>query len=101
MIKSKDEILASITARIGDDTSDDAISLLEDVTDTLEEYERKTNDQTNWEQKYNDNDKMWREKYKERFLSDAETGKESSEDFGDNESENSPKTFEDLFTTVK
>lgn len=101
MIKSKDEILASITARIGEDTSDEAISLLEDITDTLDDYERKTNDQTNWEQKYNDNDKMWREKYKERFLSDAETGKEDSEDFGDNDLETSPKTFEDLFTTVK
>lgn len=101
MIKTRDEILASITNRIGDDTSDEAIALLEDVTDTLDEYERKTNDQTNWEQKYKDNDNMWREKYKERFLSDAETGKEDSEDFGDNDLEISPKTFEDLFTTVK
>ena len=31
MVRSKDEILASIKSRIGDDTSDEAIALIEDI----------------------------------------------------------------------
>ena len=95
MIKTKDEILASITARIGDDTSDEAIMLLEDVSDTLNDYERKTSDSTNWEQKYNDNDKMWREKYKERFMSDTGDDNESGY-FDDDQDAKRPKTFDEL-----
>ena len=39
MIKSKDEIISMISQRIGEDNSDEAIGLLEDITDTLNDYE--------------------------------------------------------------
>ena len=35
-VKNKDEILESLRSRIGEDTSDEAISILEDVEDTLD-----------------------------------------------------------------
>ena len=95
MIKSKDEIISMISQRIGEDNSDEAIGLLEDITDTLNDYETKTTDSTNWKQKYEDNDKEWRERYKERFMSG------SSDDIED-EIEDEPTerkyTFDELFT---
>lgn len=83
-----------ISARIGEDNSDEAIGLLEDITDTLTDYETRTADSTNWKQKYEDNDKEWRDKYKERFMSG-----DSSKDEQIIEEEEKPKryTFEDLF----
>lgn len=34
-VRTREEIIAQISARMGDDTSDEAIALIEDVTDTL------------------------------------------------------------------
>lgn len=94
MIKSKDEIINMISARIGEDNSDEAIGLLEDITDTLNDYETRTADSTNWKEKYETNDKEWRDKYKERFMSG-----DSSKDDEIIDEEEKPKrySFEDLF----
>lgn len=68
-IKTKDEILSTIKTLLKDDTSDEAISVLEDVSDTFDDLSSKTqNDGTDWEQKYNDLDKEWRQKYRDRFF---------------------------------
>lgn len=93
MIKTKEEILEQIKTRLGEDTSDEALSFIEDITDTLTDYEAKTNDTTDWKQKYEDNDKQWRERYKERFFS-GETVEEEEEEQGLPEP---PLSFDDLF----
>ena len=96
MIKTKDEIISMISARIGEDNSDEAIGLLEDVTDTLTDYETRTADSTNWKERYEANDKEWRDKYKERFMS-GDSSKD--EQIIDEEKEPERKyTFEELFT---
>ena len=52
-VRTCEEILNTIRARIGDDTSDEAISLVEDVTDTLADMEnRAKGDGVNWREKY-------------------------------------------------
>lgn len=85
-----------ISARIGEDNSDEAIGLLEDITDTLNDYEERTADNTNWKERYEANDKEWRDKYKERFMS-GDTSKD--EEIIDEEEEPERKyTFEELFT---
>ena len=97
MVKTKDEIISMISARIGEDNSDEAIELLEDVTDTLTDYETRTADNTNWKERYEANDKEWRDKYKERFMSgDPSKDKEIIEE----EKEEKPKSYsyDDLFT---
>ena len=94
-VKTREEILESIRTRVGDQTDDETISFLEDVTDTLTDLEtRAIGDGENWEQRYKDNDAEWRKKYKERFFS-SEPGepKEPKQV----EEEEKPKTFEDLF----
>ncbi len=93
MVKTKEEILEQIKARLGEDTSDEALSFIEDITDTLTDYETRTNDTTDWKQKYEDNDKQWRERYKERFFS-GETVEEEEEEQAETEP---PLSFDDLF----
>lgn len=87
-IKSIDEILNAVKERIGDDTSDSAISFVEDISDTLNSL----SEQENWKQKYEQNDSEWRKKYRDRFLS----GERSSDD-DDSGDENEPLTYEKLF----
>lgn len=87
-IKSIDEILNAVKERIGDDTSDSAISFVEDISDTFNSlYE-----QENWKQKYEQNDSEWRKKYRDRFLS----GESSSDDDNSGDA-NEPLTYEKLF----
>lgn len=82
-VKTKDELLEIIRERIGEDTSDEAISFIEDITDTLSDYEEKVtnSDAEVWKTKYEENDKMWREKYRERFFS--KKVEKEDEDFED------------------
>lgn len=62
--KTLDEILTAVKNIVGDKiTTDEAIALVEDITDTM------TPDGENWEQKYIDNDRAWRERYTTRFYS--------------------------------
>ena len=94
-VKTREEILETIRTRVGDQTDDETISFLEDVTDTLTDLETRANgDGENWEQRYKDNDSEWRKKYKERFFSgEPDEPKEPKQE----EEEEKPKTFEDLF----
>lgn len=96
MIKSKTEILESIKQAFQDDTSDSTLSFIEDVTDTINDLESKVNDSTDWKKMYEDNDKEWREKYKERFFSSPVNPSDSvpSSDVDD-----APMSYEDLFST--
>ena len=93
MIKTKDELIEMVTKRIGEDTSDEAIAFLEDVTDTLNNYETITADNTNWKEKYEENDKEWRTKYKERFMN----GDPSHDDEIIEEETEKKYTFDSLF----
>lgn len=93
MIKSKDELLADIKTRIGDDTSDEAIALIENISDTIADLESKANDTTDWKAKYEENDNAWRTKYRERFFN-SESQQEDDEELKETET---PQTFDDLF----
>lgn len=97
-VKTKEEILAEVKARVGEQTDDETIAFLEDVADTLSDLETKaTGDGTDWKAKYEENDAEWRKKYTERFFSsdpNDDIEPPSSDD------KQKPKTFAELFTTV-
>lgn len=96
-VKTRDEIMEAIRKRIGEDTSDEAISLLEDVTDTFADYETKVADKTDWKTKYDEVDASWRKKYMDRFSGKTgEEGKDEQEEQIKDDSE--PRTFDELFT---
>lgn len=85
-VLSFDELIAKIKDKIGEDTSDESIELLEDVTDTF----NANNDGEDWKTRYEENDKEWRKKYIDRFSGSG--GGDQDED--DDEEKT---TFEDLF----
>ena len=96
-VKSKTEILDAIKEKFGDDTSDSTLSFLEDVSDTFDDLESKSNDSTDWKSKYEENDKAWRQKYHDRFFSsDDDKNDDKNEDYDEGEA---PKTFDELFKT--
>lgn len=68
-IRTKEEILESIKAKLGDDNSDETLSIIEDISDTMDDYDAKVKDSTDWKAKAEQIDAEWREKYKERFFS--------------------------------
>lgn len=84
-VLSFDELITKIKTKIGEDTSDESIELLEDVTDTF----NANKDGEDWKTKYEENDKEWRKKYIDRFSGSGDDDLE--------EEEEEKTTFEDLF----
>lgn len=96
-VKTRDEIIEAIRTRIGEDTSDEAISLLEDVTDTFTDYETRVADKTDWKAKYDEMDASWRKKYIDRFS--GKTGEEVKDEQEEQIKDDSEtRTFDELFT---
>lgn len=97
-VKNREEILESVRAIVGEQTDDETISFIEDISDTLTDLETKAKgDGTDWKTKYEENDAEWRKKYTERFYSsDHDTDPETPKP----DDTTKPKTFSELFTTV-
>lgn len=92
--RTKDELLTALRGVLGDNQSDEAIALIEDVTDT---FDAPTED---WEQKYKDNDAAWRQKYTERFFAapaDQGNGGNTETVIEAGENEVKSLTYDDLF----
>lgn len=97
-VKTSEEILAEVKARIGEQTDDETITFIEDIVDTLSDLETKAQgDETDWKAKYEENDAEWRRKYTERFYSSSPEDNPSSSKIDDT---SKPKTFAELFTAV-
>lgn len=94
-VKTKDELLNSIKGLLADDASDESIALLEDISDTFDEQKTKT-DAEDWKKKYEENDREWRQKYRDRFFSTGSEDVPQPKEL-DPEPDNIPKKFEDLF----
>lgn len=98
-VKTREEILESFKTRLGEKPDDESISFLEDVTDTLDDFEKRANgDGTDWKSKYEENDASWRKKYTERFFSDEPNPEPNPEPKP--EPDNTPRTFSDLFKEI-
>lgn len=98
-VKTREEILESFRTRLGENPDDDSISFLEDVTDTLDDFEKRANgDGTDWKSKYEEIDANWRKKYTERFFS-IEPESNPKPDTKP-EPDDTPRTFSDLFKEI-
>lgn len=97
-VLTKEQMLEKIKKCVGEDTSDEALKLIEDVSDTINDYETKTKDTTDWEKKYKENDEQWRKKYKDRFFNvPAKDEKDDYDSDYDDESKENKLTYENLF----
>ena len=92
-IKTIEEIMGAVRARVGEDTSDEAIAFVEDVSDTLTSL----SSAEDWKKKYEDNDAEWRKRYQDRFFNPEKTPDP------DPEPDAKPErlTFEELFKEEK
>lgn len=99
-VLSVEEFLDKIRERSGDDASDETLQFIEDATDTLNSMSK--NDGEDWQKKYEENDKAWRKKYKDRFFStgdSAESNLDSKDDDEKEDDEEHEKTINELFST--
>ena len=92
-IRTKEEILNAIKDKVED--NDSLVEIFEDISDTFDNFENK--DMEDWKAKYEENDRMWKEKYINRFLNNEV--EENIEDTSSEETveEVEPKTYDDLF----
>ena len=92
-IKTIEELMGAVRARVGEDTSDEAIAFVEDVSDTLASL----SNAEDWKQKYEENDAEWRKRYQDRFFNPDKPN--------DHEPEPDPEpkklTFDELFKEDK
>ena len=99
--KTKDEFFDAIKDIIGDDTSEKALSFLENMTDTYAAFEETGNDAkvAELEKKLEDTNEAWSKRYKERFFSGGRVNALSSAEEIEDEQEalNEDIRIEDLF----
>lgn len=68
MVKTKDEIMEEIRAYIGDRSDDQTISLVENISDTLDDYAA----HGDYDEKLMAIEAEWRRKYIDRFMNGGE-----------------------------
>lgn len=97
-VVNKDTIMERLRENFNDNDSDDVLGLLEDVTDTLNDYQSRLEENGDWKERYEQNDREWRQKYKDRFFNnDPEPDPEPEPEPDKDPEQATPTTFEELF----
>ena len=66
-VLEREKFFEAVQGRIGEDTSDEAITFIEDMTDTYNDLEAKAaGDGVDWKQRYEELDEKWKKKYSQR-----------------------------------
>lgn len=87
---SKDELIEKVRKYVGDRKDDETIEIIEDISDSIDSSEA-----DEWKKKYEENDKMWRDKYISRFFEKKEDELDTPTEHEEEEKEYN--SFEDLF----
>ena len=96
MVKTKDEIMEEIRAYIGDRADDQTIALVENISDTIDDYAA----HGDYDEKLMAVEAEWRRKYIDRFMNGGENKNEVEvEKTEDDEKEKAEEIkIEDLYT---
>ena len=92
-IRTRDEIMTQLQTMVGEDTSDETLTFIQDVSDTLG-ADNSAQRITELENKLEEQDQAWRKKYRDAFF----TGKPDSS-YEEEPENKKPKRFKDLFKT--
>ena len=87
---SKNELIEKVRKYVGDRKDDETIEIIEDISDSIDSSEA-----DEWKKKYEENDKMWRDKYISRFVEKKEDEPDTPTEHEEEEKEYN--SFEDLF----
>lgn len=106
-IRTREELMQRLSEYIGEDNSDNALELMEDVTDTYDSL----SDGEDWKAKYDELDASWRERYRERFRSGSDgsgsdvlpTGEKADEGTHEDVKDEDKEivTYEDFFESIE
>lgn len=104
-IRTRDELITRVSEYIGEDNSDAALELMEDITDT---YDDLTSGE-DWQARYNELDRTWRERYRERFSGRSDvlpTGEKVDEETHEEVKEETKEkedlvTYEDFYKAIE
>lgn len=106
-VLEKAKLMEQIKELLKDNTSDEALAFVEDVSDTFDELHNKANgDGKDWKAEYEKNDAEWRQRYKDRFFSGSSNGDDANQnppdpstppEHDDDDTQKQYK-FENLFT---
>lgn len=98
MILSREDLLSAVRNIFGEDSTDEQISFIENLSDTFTDFEERVESSGDWKTKYEENDASWRRRYTERFVNPSTTPdkiiEEQKEDIID---DGEPKSFAELF----
>lgn len=99
-VLNRDDYINRLHTYVGEDSSDDAISFLEDMIDTFEDMENRTGDAAEWERRYNELDETWRKRYKHRFIT-GHSNIDQSDDPDETDLKPEEVEVDDLFEEVE
>ena len=99
-IRTREELISRLSDYIGEDNSDAALEIMEDVTDTYDDL----SSGENWRERYDELDRTWRERYQARFRSDVlptdeRVDEETHEEVKEEEKE--IVTYEDFYESIE
>lgn len=94
-ILSQEQFMEAIRNIVGENNDDNSLTFIENMTDTYNNL-ASTNADSNWKEKYEQNDAMWRERYRERFFQTESKEIDTLVDKPPVE-QPKPKTYDDLF----
>ena len=86
---TRDELIEKVRKYVGDRTDDETIEIIEDISDSIDSSDDE------WKRKFEENDKMWRDRYISRFLEKKEDELDTPTEHEEEEKEYN--SFEDLF----
>lgn len=98
-VRTRDELISRISEYIGEDNSDAAIEIIEDVTDTINDL----SSGEDWHARYDELDRTWRERYRARFEGGDElpTGDRVNDDTHEEvKDEEELLTYEDFYDSI-
>lgn len=97
-VRSKEDFFNLLHSRLGEDSSDEAISFMEDMTDTYNDLESRANaNNGDWEKRYHDLDETWKKRYRHRFMNGNGGVPNIPERSSDEDTSPEEIGFEDLF----
>ena len=96
MVKTKDEIMEEIRAYIGDRADDQTIALVENISDTIDDYAA----HGDYDEKLKAVEAEWRRRYIDRFMNGGENKNEVEDEKTEDEEKDKAEEIkiEDLYT---
>lgn len=98
-VLTRDEFFTRIVDITNGDSSETAITFIEDMTDTYNALEERINNGgEDWRARYEENDARWRETYKSRFFNGPKPGVKLEIEIEEDEKDEAEEiTVDDLF----